>query len=179
MPTIRSLSAQYLLQVTHIFFIITVALSTLYTYSWDVLQDWSLADPKHAWLRQQLMYKRHIWYYCAIFADLFLRFLWVITLIPHDHKAPFGTDFTQTLLPFLGVIEIFRRTMWGFIRVENEHLSNFSGYRKVNTVPLNFDDNPLEDEAEKKTRSCIGVVEISLFVLTVFAFGVIAYFTKS
>eukprot|EP00658_Telonema_sp_P-2_P006906 TRINITY_DN12595_c0_g1_i1.p1 TRINITY_DN12595_c0_g1~~TRINITY_DN12595_c0_g1_i1.p1 ORF type:complete len:762 (+),score=173.48 TRINITY_DN12595_c0_g1_i1:164-2449(+) len=165
---------------THYVFIVVVAVSTFYTYSWDVLQDWSLGDGKHGCLRETLMFKYRAFYYIAIFLDVFLRFLWVITLVPHNSKAPFGTDFVATISPFLGYAEILRRTMWGFIRVENEHLSNFSGYRKVKFVPLPFDEETrLEDDATKRKRSCVGLVEIVLFVLAVTAFGVIAYVTKS
>jgi hypothetical protein len=36
------------------------------------------------------------------------------------------------------VLELFRRTIWGFLRLENEHRSNTSEFRRVNFVPLHF-----------------------------------------
>eukprot|EP00656_Telonema_subtile_P004367 TRINITY_DN11984_c0_g1_i3.p1 TRINITY_DN11984_c0_g1~~TRINITY_DN11984_c0_g1_i3.p1 ORF type:complete len:238 (+),score=68.18 TRINITY_DN11984_c0_g1_i3:90-803(+) len=157
----------------HILFIVVVALSTLYTYSWDVLQDWSLGDKQNGYLRETLMFRHHCYYWAAILVDIFMRFLWVITLVPHNKKAPFGSDFYNTLSPFLGMIEILRRTMWGFIRVENEHLNNFTGYRKVKVVPLDLEDSRLEDEATQKKNSLIGLLEIGFFVVTVLALSLI------
>jgi hypothetical protein len=36
------------------------------------------------------------------------------------------------------VLELFRRTIWGFLRLENEHRSNAGKHRRVGFVPLHF-----------------------------------------
>ncbi|GLE04059.1 hypothetical protein PINS_up012970 [Pythium insidiosum] len=37
------------------------------------------------------------------------------------------------------VLELFRRTYWGFFRLENEHLRNTQGFRRVDFIPLHYD----------------------------------------
>ena len=146
-----------------------------------MLQDWGLANKKHGFLRSKLMYPNRAVYFIAIFMDLFLRYLWVLSLVPHNSKAPFGSDFTGTLSPFFGVLEILRRTMWGLLRVENEHLNNFEGYRKVKYVPLPFDTETEDGDQglnKSKESSFVGLLEIALFIVVVLAFGVVAYITK-
>lgn len=43
--------------------ILSLALSTMYTFSWDVLMDWGLGYRKHGYLRERLMFKRKWIYY--------------------------------------------------------------------------------------------------------------------
>ncbi len=78
------------------------------TASWN---NMSMKDPP--FLRTYLIYPSIWWYYLAIVADLVLRFMWVVVLMP-------GVGPHLSL--FLGTIEIVRRSMWGLFRVEREHL---------------------------------------------------------
>ena len=55
-----------------VFWTVAYATSTLYTYSWDVLMDWSLGNPNHDFLRERRMFRRKSVYYAAIFAGEFL-----------------------------------------------------------------------------------------------------------
>lgn len=66
-------------------------------------------------------------YYAAIVVDLLLRFNWLYSLIPPGHNPlPFIHSSTLPVVITTNVIvcEFLRRTMWGFFRVENEHLNN-------------------------------------------------------
>lgn len=60
-------------------------------------------------------------------ADLVLRFNWLYSLIPPGHN-PIPYIHSSTLPVFVTTVvivcEFLRRTMWGFFRVENEHLNN-------------------------------------------------------
>lgn len=66
-------------------------------------------------------------YYTAIVVDLVLRFNWLYSLIPPGHN-PLPFLHSSTLPVFVTTVvivcEFVRRTMWGFFRVENEHLNN-------------------------------------------------------
>lgn len=66
-------------------------------------------------------------YYTAVVVDLVLRFNWLYSLIPPGHN-PLPFIHSSTLPVFITtsviVCEFLRRTMWGFFRVENEHLNN-------------------------------------------------------
>lgn len=152
--------------------------STLYTFSWDIFMDWSLGKKGHYFLRPRRMFVRRYYYYAAIFADLFLRFLWTTTLIPSDEQADFSTAVPLSLAvaPFAAVAEIFRRTMWSFFRLENEHLNNTSGYRRVDRIPLHFDTPKASLNAEEKRakgRKAI-ILEIAVVVIIVILVSCIA-----
>ncbi|CAM9573367.1 unnamed protein product, partial [Phaeothamnion confervicola] len=56
-------------------------------------------------------------------ANLVLRFLWTVSIIPENRGNLFTADFQIYLSPVIAAAEILRRSMWGFLRVENEHLS--------------------------------------------------------
>ena len=112
-----------------------IVIVTLYKWWWDVVMDWGLCDrlprtiselidlksyyDKKMFLRENLMYPSISFYYIAIVVDLGLRFLWVLSLLP---PSTLGGLVGYQLSFFLGSMEIARRSMWGIIRVEWEHL---------------------------------------------------------
>jgi hypothetical protein len=140
-------------------------LSTLYSWAWDCAMDWGLwrhrrwgcssagaSDSPRRWLRAQLMYAAPH-YYGAMVADLLLRFLWTLSLIPSGHGLhPFSEELQTVLAPVLAGLEILRRTMWGCFRLENEHLHNCASFRKVDFVPTHFESDPLTAAAAKKGK---------------------------
>ena len=80
--------------------------------------------------------------------------------------------------PVLAVIEIGRRTMWGFFRLENEHLNNSEKHRRVKFIPLYFDAPLEEDDGTKEGHSWTSLVEIAAFILVVLALLVVAVVTR-
>lgn len=80
--------------------------------------DWSLLNPYARWpfIRDTIGFKKPWVYYFAMFIDPPLRFSWVFYIIYANeiqHSA---------LLSFLiSVGEVFRRFVWCFFRMENEH----------------------------------------------------------
>ena len=110
--------------------------SSLYSFVWDVYMDWGLGRPQYAFLGPRLMFPHRSYYYGVIAADLVLRSMWVLSLIPPQSGAKF--EIPQYLSAVTMSLELFRRTIWGFFRLENEHRSNTGHYRRVNFVPLHF-----------------------------------------
>ncbi|OMO71881.1 hypothetical protein COLO4_27988 [Corchorus olitorius] len=47
----------------------------------------------------------------------------------------------------ISCLEIIRRGIWNFFRIENEHLNNVGKYRAFKSVPLPFN---YDDEDSKK-----------------------------
>ncbi|KAF1772506.1 EXS, C-terminal [Phytophthora cactorum] len=109
--------------------------SSLYTWIWDF-----------KFLGDSQMFSRKWIYYVAIVADLFLRFAWTLTLIPPRGVARWLPLYLQ---PFTMVLELFRRTFWSFFRLENEHLRNTQGFRRVDFIPLHYDHGV--GDVEKKS----------------------------
>jgi hypothetical protein len=110
--------------------------SSLYSFFWDVFMDWGLGHAKFGFLSQRLMYPHRSTYYCVILLDIVLRFMWVLTLVPPQSGARF--EIPQYLSAVTMGLELMRRTIWGFFRLENEHRSNTDQYRRVSFVPLHF-----------------------------------------
>ena len=74
-----------------------------------------------------------------------------------------------------------RRSMWGCFRLENEHLHNTEGYRRVDIIPLHF-ETPLEEEtpeAKQKRESggrLLVAAEVMTFVVIVVTLILVAIF---
>lgn len=119
---------------------LAICTATLYKWWWDVVMDWGLCasdnlpdtpgemldfhsymHPRKLFLRASLMYPSIAAYYFSIVVDLVLRFFWVLSLLPPGSLGGFSLVGYQ-LSFFLGAVEIFRRAMWGILRVEYEHL---------------------------------------------------------
>jgi len=110
----------------------SVLINSFYSFYWDVAKDWDLtlfsssrerASPEHSWgLRRRLYFDMKEVYYVAIAMDLILRCTWSLKLSPHlDHFNDLeGGIFVMELL------EVLRRWIWIFFRVETEWVRNSS-----------------------------------------------------
>jgi hypothetical protein len=114
--------------------VVAVFINSMYSFYWDVAKDWDLElftylapsssrrrshpasfQPRTA-LRPRLTFPSRAVYYGAIAADLLLRFTWSLKLSPHlDHFADFESG-----IFVLELLEVARRWMWIFLRVETE-----------------------------------------------------------
>jgi len=148
--------------------------STLYTYWWDVYMDWGLGRWQHGMLREELMYPTRVVYYAAMVADLFMRFAWTVTLVPTGADAPLPENFMLYMAPMLAAGEILRRTMWGFFRLEYEHLCTAAFHRKVGEgAPPQVASLPsLASEVQMSGTKVI--VEVAVLVVMVLSVGVTA-----
>mmetsp|Transcript_22017 Transcript_22017/g.45866 ORF Transcript_22017/g.45866 Transcript_22017/m.45866 type:complete len:920 (-) Transcript_22017:91-2850(-) len=147
------------------FWISLFIVSSLYSFCWDVWMDWGLGRPEHKLLGPRLMFPHVSWYYVAIFMDIFLRFLWVTSLVPPDSGAVFS--FPNYLTALVMAFEIFRRTVWGFFRLEQEHRANTTGYRRVDFVPLHFNTGHEHQYKGKGEERGLGVLMEVLAVAAV------------
>jgi len=144
--------------------------SSLYSFWWDVYMDWGLGRREHGYLAQRLMYPKKSVYYITIAMDLVLRSMWVLSLLPPSSGAAFALPAYLYILQV--ILEIFRRTVWGFFKLENEHRSNVDKYRRVDFVPLHFDTgHDKHMHKEKKEISGTSVLrEVALITIVVAGF---------
>ncbi|KAJ3599473.1 hypothetical protein NHX12_033434 [Muraenolepis orangiensis] len=142
-------------------------ISSLYTLIWDLRMDWGLFDRgagENTFLREEIVYPHKAYYYCAILEDVILRFAWTIQISLSTITSTHSTgDIVATVL---APLEVFRRFVWNFFRLENEHLNNcgeFRAVRDISVAPLNADDqtlleqmmdqdNGVQNRSGKKTR---------------------------
>eukprot|EP01012_Entosiphon_sulcatum_P055207 TRINITY_DN7681_c0_g1_i1.p1 TRINITY_DN7681_c0_g1~~TRINITY_DN7681_c0_g1_i1.p1 ORF type:complete len:446 (+),score=50.68 TRINITY_DN7681_c0_g1_i1:48-1385(+) len=96
----------------------SLVVNSLFSFYWDVYRDWGLGNPQsiHCFLRDRLIFRKH-WYYIAIPVDLFLRFIWSLQLSPHIYM---DREFQMFVLE---AVEILRRCMWIFFRMEWQYVS--------------------------------------------------------
>lgn len=143
-----------------VFWLFLFTASSLYTWIWDVTMDWGLGRPQYKFLGDSQMFSRKWVYYVAIVADLFLRFSWTLTLIPPRSSRDW---LPRYVAPITMVLELFRRTFWSFFRLENEHLRNTQGFRRVDFIPLHYDNVGSGDEDEE-AKNIIEPLEFKVFV---------------
>lgn len=103
--------------------------SSCYTYTWDIKMDWGLMDGNedNRFLREEVVYSSKAYYYFAILEDLVLRLGWAVKLaliefLVNSKGSPVVEPTIVTSV--LAFLEIFRRFVWNFFRLENEHLNN-------------------------------------------------------
>ncbi|KAG2139537.1 EXS family protein/ERD1/XPR1/SYG1 family protein [Suillus cothurnatus] len=121
---------------------------SLYGCAWDFAMDWSICKPhaKYPLLRRELVYTSQIpLYYVALVTNLLIRFLWVF--------IPGSPSFT-TWSFISGLMEMLRRVVWNFYRLENEHLGNMDQYRITREVPLPYSfDNPQQEDDDDEEEN--------------------------
>lgn len=97
--------------------------------------DWGLFDPKappeYRFLREELVYPVK-YYYVSIIEDFILRFGWTFNLSLTEVGVIPPDIITLVLAP----LEIFRRFLWNFYRLENEHLNNCGEFRAVRDISI-------------------------------------------
>lgn len=148
--------------------------SSLYAWIWDVTMDWGLGRPQFQFLGDSQMYSHKWVYYAAIVADLFLRFAWTLSLIPPRGAARWLPLYLQ---PLTMILELFRRTFWSFFRLENEHLRNTQGFRRVDFIPLHYDHGVGEENKKHDVEQLdfrIFTLKILAVLFTVLGFSVVA-----
>jgi len=148
--------------------------SSLYSFCWDVYMDWGLGRREYGFLGPRLMFPKKSQYYMVIAADLVLRFMWVLTLIPPDSGAEFELPAYLSALSM--TVELFRRSIWSFFRLEHEHRQNTEGFRRVNVVPLHFNTGHKHKYNERHWVGWKVLAEIAVvtsIVVAISAFSVI------
>ncbi|CAK7326126.1 unnamed protein product [Dovyalis caffra] len=120
--------------------VFSVIAAIIGTY-WDLVFDWGLLQrhSKNRWLRDKLLVPHKSVYFGAMVLDVLLRFAWHQTVLDLETSLH-----TQTMIALMASLEILRRGIWNFFRLENEHLNNVGKYRAFKSVPLPF--NYVEDD---------------------------------
>ncbi|XP_033223476.1 xenotropic and polytropic retrovirus receptor 1-like [Belonocnema kinseyi] len=117
------------------FWIGSCVLNSIYSYTWDIKMDWGLLDSnagENRFLREEVVYSAASFYYFAIIEDFVIRFSWVATYILHDY---FNVS-NDLLMSVVAPLEVFRRFIWNFFRLENEHLNNCGKFRAVRDISI-------------------------------------------
>ncbi|KAL3833241.1 hypothetical protein ACJIZ3_007977 [Penstemon smallii] len=115
----------------------TSGVTTIFNTYWDIVRDWGLLrkNSKNPWLRDKLLISNKAVYFVAIVVNILLRLVWM-QLVLDFNEAPFLHK--KAMVAVVACLEILRRGIWNFFRLENEHFNNVGKYRAFKTVPLPF-----------------------------------------
>ena len=75
------------------------------------------------------------------------------------------------------VVELFRRTIWSFFRLEHEQRQNTLGFRRVHVVPLHFSTGHKHKYNERHWvgwKVLVEIMIVTLIVVVISAFSVIS-----
>ncbi|WVZ10143.1 hypothetical protein V8G54_014673 [Vigna mungo] len=127
--------------------LVTSALAVLQNTYWDIVKDWGLLQrlSKNPYLRDKLILPHRSIYFIAMFVDIALRISWM-QLVFEMNWSPLRK---VTIITVTSCLEIVRRGIWNFFRLENEHLNNVGNYRAFKSVPHPFsyyDEEKNKDE---------------------------------
>nr|GMD54069.1 phosphate transporter PHO1 homolog 9-like [Ipomoea batatas] len=111
-------------------------ITTIANTYWDIVIDWGLLqrNSKNPWLRDKLLVPNKAVYFAAIVGNIILRLAWMQLVL--GFNLPFLHR--KAMVAIVACLEIIRRGIWNFFRLENEHLNNVGKYRAVKSVPLPF-----------------------------------------
>ncbi|KAH7131977.1 EXS family-domain-containing protein [Dendryphion nanum] len=112
--------------------LLSVFINSGYSFYWDIARDWDLTlfspkerdNPDYPWaLRRHRWFHAKEFYYAAMIVDAMLRCTWSFKLSPHlDHF----NDLEGGIF-LMEVLEVLRRWIWIFFRVETEWVRNHRG----------------------------------------------------
>ncbi|XP_046843969.1 xenotropic and polytropic retrovirus receptor 1-like [Xenia sp. Carnegie-2017] len=128
-----------------ILWVISILIGSCYTLTWDLKMDWGLLKlnmKENTFLREEVVYPNKFVYYLAIVEDFVFRFIWSLSI-----SIGYSTNLhDEVMITVLAVCEIFRRFVWNFFRLENEHLNNcgeFRAVRDISVMPMDPNDHIL------------------------------------
>lgn len=105
-------------------------IATVYKFVWDLLVDWEIGR------RHTYSYGRCV-YGMAILINGLLRVTWVFTISPSTNFSSATGRFNRRgFLLLCGILEIVRRCVWTFIKVEKDHVRRWG-------KAVGFDDSDL------------------------------------
>ncbi|KAL0336422.1 UNVERIFIED_CONTAM: Phosphate transporter [Sesamum radiatum] len=131
--------------------LVSSAIAAFANTYWDIVVDWGLLQRKseNLFLRDKLLITHKSVYFTAMVLDVFLRFAWLQLVLTLDVHSLQG----NTISTIFSCLEILRRGLWNFFRLENEHLNNVGKYRAFKSVPLPFtyydDEDDDDDDIDK------------------------------
>ncbi|GMJ10489.1 hypothetical protein like AT1G26730 [Hibiscus trionum] len=119
------------------------AMAAIYGTYWDLVVDWGLLQrrSRNRWLRDKLLIPYKGVYFGAMILNILLRFAWMQTVL--NFKVSLHRE---TLTAIVASLEIIRRGIWNFFRLENEHLNNVGKFRAFKSVPLPFNYDEDQDD---------------------------------
>ena len=158
-------------QVFYFFWLANAFISGCYSSFWDLKMDWGYFEgcSNDFPLRKKNKFKNKFLCILSIPIDIILRFLWMLSISPEIMSQYIRPEFLALVLYTL---EMIRRAIWNFIRVEFEHFElekmyQISYYEELPLIKLSngkfkTNENLLLNilDTEKKDRMILELREL-------------------
>ena len=158
-------------QMFYYFWLVNAFISGCYSSFWDLKMDWGYFESfAFNWpLRKKNKFKNKFLCILSIPIDIILRFLWMLSISPEIMSQYIRPEFLALVLYTL---EMIRRAIWNFIRVEYEHyelekMYQISLYEELPLIKLSngkfkSNENKLLNilDTEKKDRIILELREL-------------------
>jgi hypothetical protein len=157
-------------QVFYYFWLANAFISGCYSSFWDLKMDWGYFEGCNNFpLRKKNKFKNKFLCILSIPIDIILRFLWMLSISPEIMSQYIRPEFLALVLYTL---EMIRRAIWNFIRVEFEHFElekmyQISYYEELPLIKLSngkfkTNENLLLNilDTEKKDRMILELREL-------------------
>jgi hypothetical protein len=150
----------FLLVINPIFYTfwwVLAIFSAVYSSWWDIKYDFGFLQPGPGYpLREKLSYNHKFFYYFTFATDLFLRFVWLVSVSP---EVIFGYIRPEFLSLLIFSLEALRRGMWNFIRVELQHIQLCKEFKVTVDVELPF--KKIAGKLELRSAGVVDLVKIN------------------
>jgi len=157
--------------IFYYFWLANAFISGCYSSFWDLKMDWGYFESNsYNWpLRNKTKFKKKLLCILSIPVDIILRFLWMLSISPEIMSQYIKPEFLALVLYTL---EMIRRAIWNFIRVEFEHyelekMYQISFYEELPLIKLSngkymTNENKLLNilDVEKKDRMILELREL-------------------
>ncbi|KZV43409.1 hypothetical protein F511_22001 [Dorcoceras hygrometricum] len=113
--------------------------TTIFNAYWDIVMDWGFLQKKarNPWLRDKLSVSNKAIYFVAIIGNILLRLAWMQSVLDFN-EAPFLHR--TVVIALVACLEILRRGIWNFFRLENEHFDIIEKNRAFR-LPFHCEDD--------------------------------------
>jgi hypothetical protein len=120
-------------------------LNSLISCAWDLIMDWglfsiSLATGKVTF--RVRTYYHTVFYLFAVVSNICFRFSWAINRLPY-----FGSLSPSQLILILEAVEVFRRFIWNFLRIEWEVINTKGKAERLEALTSTIDSTAGDNEA--------------------------------
>ncbi len=123
-------------------------MSTIAGIQADFRADWGIIsfDKEDCILRKYKLFERKVYYIVGVI-DIILNIGWILT-ISNDLSTSFGLNPVYFLM-ILAYIELARKGLWIFFRIEDDHSTNIGNLRAL------IDDSHLYTQIESQKAKLI------------------------
>ncbi|KAM3145495.1 hypothetical protein pb186bvf_002269 [Paramecium bursaria] len=129
-------------------------------FYWDMKREWLLLEPgsKNKFLRSDLGYEKPYIYYTFAVVDFILHLTWILTISPEQVYQMLDLKDKELLLLIVGFLEISRRNLNNFFRIEKEYILNLRNLKSIQEVQYPFQELAINQRRQTQDNESISTL---------------------